>query len=186
MVDQQADRRTLPDLWKEEAAEEGQVCEEGTLPGLRQEIQEGQEGRLKRQSNRLLARFRVYPDKKTLFFMVYVWPTKKAMHYHVGMASEIKKDFLAIVCSNETIKFPKHGPRRKRPLLGQIHFYEDSLRMGIICHEAGHAALAWAERMGIDCKEKSQDQRNASHGEEQFCWALGNIARQIVIRTKDL
>ena len=145
----------------------------------------------------LLARFRVYPGRVGgLYYMVYVWPTKRAMQYWVkagingaGNTPLVGRrgDFKAICCSNTTLRIGyRDNPNRvarRLPLLGQIHFYKDSLRMGIICHESGHAALAYCDRMKIDFNEQPQKVGCASEGEEGFCWALGNIARQIVVGT---
>lgn len=138
--------------------------------------------------SQVLACFRVYPGRKrTLYFSVVVFTTKKDMNRIVNRSvpknCRRSKSFAAMVCSSKRIKFPKNKPRRTSPCLGEIFFYRDSLRMGIICHESGHAALAYCERMKIDPMQDVQRQGYASDGEEKFCWALGNIARQIVIGT---
>lgn len=143
---------------------------------------------------RLLAKFRAYPGPRSLYFKVFVWPTKRAMLFHVngacGAALRGRRDFEALVCPSTTVFFPKRGAQRTRPCLGHIHFHRNSLRMGIICHESGHAALAYCERMGFDVKEKvtARLTNTLDHetGEERFCYALGNIAREIVIGAEKL
>lgn len=142
----------------------------------------------------LLARFRVYPMRRTLYFQVYVWPTKGAMLWHVnrgcGMALRGRRNFEAICCPSDTINVKSGGRSRMLPLLGQLHFWKGSLRMGIICHESGHAALSYCERMGYDVKEKVTPAglgvMDVDCGEERFCYALGNIARGIVVGAEKL
>ena len=57
--------------------------------------------------------------------------------------------------------------------------------MGVITHESGHAALAWCREAKVDPCEMKLTDHDVSHGEEIFCWVLGNIARQIVLKAHE-
>lgn len=140
--------------------------------------------------HQLLTKFRVYADRTpSLYYECWIWRTKRAMRKWVraerpdSLARRGK--FLAIVCGYSITRYSKGKPARMLPVLGRMHFWQGALRMGIICHESGHAALGWCRRMKID-PTQSSDGNYASDGEEKFCDALGNIARQIAVRANAL
>lgn len=139
--------------------------------------------------HQLLTKFRVYPAGKGLYFHCFVWDTKDQMQRFVRAQNPGSKarraNFLAIVCGFSITHYSKNRPARMLPILGEIHFFRGSLRMGIITHESGHAAMQWCRRMKIDPTQATMDNAE-SEGEERFCWALGNIGREIVLRTLHL
>lgn len=119
--------------------------------------------------------FRVYPEKHTLYFVVFVWQTQKAMYDYYPL----RRRHLAC-CKGMEIRNIRTG--RWKPQLGEIHFTRSRLRMEIITHECGHAALQWAERMGLPVRQASAlkiTKVGPSENEERFCHALGNMAGAI-------
>jgi hypothetical protein len=118
----------------------------------------------------------------TLFFSVAVFETKKAMYrYYKKSQRGFKRvglGFEAIVVSRHTVDY-RGKVGRSRPKMGEMLFVRRSLTMNIITHESGHAALVWYRR-----KFPQQSFMERMDREEKFCYALGDIGRQIVIRTQ--
>lgn len=130
----------------------------------------------------LLAKFNIYPKGRWFFFQVFVWKKVSDMRRTLKSCGCPYRHTEAICCANRLIDCRKSRKVRKTGLLGQIHFYRGSFTMGIITHETTHAALAWAREVGCNPTTRNGD-RLASKEEEAFCWVLGNLARQIVLKT---
>ena len=56
------------------------------------------------------------------------------------------------------------------------------MTMNIVTHETGHAALAWFRRKYWN--QRDVDINSSMEIEEQFCYVLGDIGRQIVAKTR--
>lgn len=156
------------------------------------------------QAKPLHAKFRIYPQwsestngtgspgrprsSRWFYYQVFVWKRRDEMRKAIKDAGVIAPRCEAICCCNRIIRTQSKangGRSRLTGLLGQIHFYEDSFRMGIITHECTHAALDWAREAKVDPLERKHTIGCVSNGEEIFAWVLGNLARQVVIRADE-
>lgn len=130
-----------------------------------------------------VAHFRIYPEPglSSLFFHVRIFQTVEAMHAYVrtrpGNPARPGR-FCKGMCSWWTRISFRSGRGRTHPELGEIVLARRWLTMRIISHECTHAALAWARRRRVDVAERGRGQ-HVSGGEERFCGALGDMARQI-------
>lgn len=71
--------------------------------------------------------------------------------------------------------------------IGELVFSLSSLRMGIICHEAVHAGVQFMKAVGYDMNfTVPLNRTRANRKEELFAWVVGNIARQVVLKTQGL
>lgn len=131
----------------------------------------------------LLAKFKIHPRGRWHFFTVFVWKRVEDMRRELKRCGVRRTAHTeAICCCNEVINVSPDGKVRRTGCMGQIHFHRGSFSMGIITHECGHAALAWVRHKGID-PAHSDGSGDASESEEAFCWVLGNLARQVVLKT---
>lgn len=130
----------------------------------------------------LLAKCVVYPKGRWFYFNVYVWKRRKDMQQALQQGQIADVGHCEAICvSSITLDCTNRSPRMTG-CIGQIHFHSESFMVGIITHECGHAALAWARRVGVDLTEPKQAGDWASNAEEAFCWVLGNLARQVVLK----
>lgn len=131
----------------------------------------------------LLASFKVFPKGRWFHFRVFVWKRRRDMlvALHKGHIADIAH--CEAICVSNTVYACSNGRSRMTGLIGQIHFHRHSFMMGVITHEAGHAALAYCRRARVSPVEPG-DGVKASRGEETFCWVLGNVARQIVLKAE--
>lgn len=104
--------------------------------------------------------FRIYAN--SLYFKVYIWPTKKAMYEAIP---GVRRNYAAICRAYDVISGGK-----KRPIMGEIHFAVNWVTTAIVDHELLHAALAWARRVKLDLGVISTDEAAlASKEEEDLC-----------------
>lgn len=141
------------------------------------------------KSGKTLARFKVYPKGKWYWFDVVIWKKKSEMIAHLKRNAMIAKNpgYEAICCNMRIYEIDNEMRVRKTGKLGEIHFYAGNCTMGIITHESGHAAFGWARAKGLNASDtiSGSGQPDVGKGEEDYCWVLGNIARQIVIGMND-
>ena len=131
----------------------------------------------------LLAKCKVYPKGTWYFFLVCVWKRRKDMLQALRQGHVEDIEDCEAICVTNTVYACAAGKSHMTGCLGQIHFHQNSFMMGIITHESAHAALAWARRVGVNVTEaKPENQSHVSGAEESFCWVLGNISRQIVLK----
>jgi hypothetical protein len=127
-----------------------------------------------------LFRMRVYPEGRALYFLVNVWPTKRAMLRHVSWC---KPPFEAL-CSPYTKVNYRNGKGRTSPECGQINFYKKRIGSAAVAHEFAHAALAWARRVRLPAAHLLGDNDGArTHpDEERFCHALDRMIGTFIDR----
>ncbi len=134
--------------------------------------------------------FRLYPENASLYAIVNVWPTKKAMYQHRPLQRNHEAS-----CTDTTIIRCFNGKQRKLGLFAELNFYKRYLGMGCITHEITHAAFSWADRVKLPLSEISDNPLSqATSGavlpqdgpEERFCYALGEMCRQFVNRADKL
>jgi hypothetical protein len=123
---------------------------------------------------------RVYPEGRSLFFRVNVWPTKNAMHRHVTWC---KPPFEAL-CSPYTKLDYRNGNGRTSPECGQINFHKGQIGSAAVTHEFTHAVLAWARRVKLNPDDLFGDHDGAlaTASEERFCTALDRMVGTFVDR----
>lgn len=116
-----------------------------------------------------------------LYYDVKVYPTKKAMR--AGLRRAWLSDKCDAMCANHVHQKWNKIRFKTMPDIGCLYFHHDSMRVGVICHEAVHAALAWhrAKVGGRVLKLSGTRGGHAGKHEEDVCWVAGNIARQVVL-----
>lgn len=145
-----------------------------------------------------LARFRVYATygrgsgykKSSLYFMVYVWPTKKAM-----LDNRPKLGLARGSCDAHTFSFDEYADKtrkRKNPIVGEIHFHKRKVRAdaGIeaVTHETFHAAASLFRRLNMDFSKLSNEgmKRPKMDNEETIADVQGKMARAIMMKFHNL
>lgn len=123
-----------------------------------------------------LRTFRVYPEGNRLYFDVYLWRTLGEMRRYVREVWEVSgRAAWAWTIIPEPAHCPKSGKRL--PIVGEIHLARRYCQLEIVAHEVGHAAIAWAQRRGVQIVD---DDGEASHHEERFCYATGRMNQRIL------
>lgn len=116
-------------------------------------------------------KFRIYPENKSLYFLVNIYLTKKAMHAAIRLLGVSKKEVRRTLQAGVV---PLDG--KKLPICGMVFFHRKMLGVSTTSHEVAHAALTWARRTGL----------NLSKEEERFCAVTGELNRQLVNKCYDL
>ena len=140
--------------------------------------------------------FRVYPENRSLYAVINIWPTKTAMYRHRPLGRDYQATTKGVMVYD--VPPAKSGkPTRKRGLFAEINFCRACLGIGVVSHEMTHAAFCWAERRGLPLETvysaqnwKANRKRNSTMKldsvEERFCYALGEMCRQFTQRCYDL
>jgi hypothetical protein len=144
---------------------------------------------MKRIKAEPIARFRVYAWKSVLYFLVIVWQHKKDMlDYRVSMGLPRLRDCEAHTISYGVTRISPDGRRRKRPIVGEIHFHKARLGTEAITHEALHATASLLRRLNFDFADLNKEgiEGTLSGGsrvmnkEEIVAGINGKMARAIV------
>lgn len=123
------------------------------------------------------ARFRIYPERKSLYFAVTVWPDKTSMlaylrGQHLGTGN------CTAICSTHTRqRASKDGQWRTLPEIGEINCFRGGIGTLVLAHECGHAALGWAHRVGLDPMTESRGPMVSAEN-ERFAGVVGELIRQ--------
>lgn len=123
-------------------------------------------------------RFRLYPEKQTLFFIVHVWLTQKAMHRRLKKLGIPHSEHTQGTCS--AWRRYKNGaavPDRRTRDIGELNFHRGLLNAEIVSHEIAHAMVQWARRMRVDPLTDAGDDDESSDN-ERFCYATGRMMAQ--------
>lgn len=136
-----------------------------------------------------IARFRIYPEKTSrLYYDVRVFTSVRATRAylrHSPIPRTLGRSGLAM-CSTFTAMVVSPTGRRTLPKCGEIVFPVRALRAGVIAHECTHAALGWARRIGLQFTAETVTRRGwVSPAEERFCYALGELNRQVAVQVWD-
>ena len=142
-----------------------------------------------------LISFRVRPEDKSLYALINIWPTKRAMYEHKPLSRTHQALCMGVTIIDVSPKKSKK-PNRKRGIFAELNFYRNGIGTEVISHEFTHAAFCWAERRKLDLshvigdhnwkvRKRSQSMPSDSV-EEQFCYALGRMCRQFVSKCYDL
>jgi hypothetical protein len=123
--------------------------------------------------------FRVYPEHKSLYFEVRVYPTKGAMLRDVRGRHRS-------ALANDTIGYcacyPKSSRHTNKRRIGRIFLYRGALDHDTLAHEALHASLGYMCRRGIKSLEVTDSE--AAPNEELLCRCLGGMVGDICRRLK--
>lgn len=136
-------------------------------------------------------RFKVYPEKKKrLFYWVYVWPDRDAL---VERSKTLYPDFghnheTYGFCSLVKVwKVGSDGRKRRDSRCGEINFFREHIGAGIVSHEMTHAALGWAQRVGVMLEQYEDWSKSVvSDAEERYASAVGELVRQFYVRAHEL
>lgn len=144
-----------------------------------------------------LISFRIYPENRSLYAQVNIWPTKTAMYAHkpLGRNHEASCSGQQLIYVPPKSKDPKQR-RRKIGLFAELNFYRARLGVEVISHEMTHAAFCWAERRRLNLANaigehnwqirKHDAVLDQDGTEERFCYALGQMVRQFTQKCYDL
>jgi hypothetical protein len=78
------------------------------------------------------------------------------------------------------------GRTRTLPEMGEILFVAPLIDHEVISHEVAHAAIGWAQRIGIRPFGTGTDCQYAGPDEERYCYALGRMVLQVTERVAAL
>jgi hypothetical protein len=133
-----------------------------------------------------LAVMRVHPDPNNsrLYVHVRIWRTLKDFR---AARPDLGRGARGAFTGHQRYSF-KHGKQRKLPIFGTMELVRAWMGPTVAVHEFTHAAIAWAERVGLKGAEiVNPDWHPASAKtsvmpgdcpEERFCYALGNMYGQ--------
>jgi hypothetical protein len=142
-----------------------------------------------RKKHKPLARFRIYAPHSVLYFMVYVWPTKKAMLHNR------RREGLKGSCDAHTYSYDEYThktKKRKKPIVGEIHFHKRKVHAdaGIeaVTHESFHAAASLFRRLKMDFTQLSNEgmKQPKMDVEEVIADVQGKMARAIMTKLHKL
>ena len=126
---------------------------------------------------------RCHPAKPYVF-RVTVLKTREQLDAYRKDHSCVKTPCCAY-CNGYKLVNYKNGVGKVSNEIGELVFHVSSLRMGVICHEAVHAGVQFIKtcRFKIDF-DVPVNRTKCNKNEELFAWVIGNIAKQVVIKTR--
>lgn len=144
-----------------------------------------------------LASFAVYPmpGKRDLRVRVEIYASREDIQRVVRAEGRIggfrmrTRGLVAMCTGWEERRGPQHG-RRRLPTFAILRIPKDDLRMSTITHEAFHATMRWAQRVGIreinthgnnNGNNNMRWPRPVATDEERCAEAHEQICRQIVV-----
>ena len=141
---------------------------------------------MRRKNPKPIARFRVYAWNSSLYFMVYVWATKKEM-----LDNRPKLGLARGSCDAHTFSYDEYTDKtrkRKKPIVGEIHFHKRKVHAdaGIeaVTHETLHAVTSLFRRLNMDFQTLSLEgtERPKEDNEEVIADVQGKMARAIMLK----
>jgi hypothetical protein len=133
-----------------------------------------------------MKKFRVYVRYTSLYFLVQVWDTKKALEeYKLLQNMDDHEDCAAYVDSYDiyVVSRKKRGKpqtTRKMPQLGEINFYKGRLGTEVITHETIHAVSTYMRRRCKRFSEMDKENDNYMKFEEEFAYIVGRFNSDLV------
>lgn len=138
-----------------------------------------------------VVRFRVYAaygnkGRSSLYFMVYVWATKKDMLDNRPVLGLVRGS-----CDAHTFSYDQYADKtrkRKLPIVGEIHFHKRKVcadaGIEVVTHETFHAVASLFRRLRMDFEKLSYEgiQRPQTDNEEVIAEVQGKMARQIMTK----
>jgi len=142
-----------------------------------------------------LAIIRLYPERRSrLYARVRVWPTVRAFQ---KARPDLGRDARGACTGHQWFRFSKRR-RRKLGVFCTVELIIGWMGAGTMAHELTHAAIQWAERVGIVPAKifanagnwgrfsvgpipnlRTRKVLRADSSEERFCYALGEMYRQL-------
>ena len=129
-------------------------------------------------------RFRVYPENRSLYWTVRVFPTLLAMRRaHARYRGVVNKRIddgsklgaarkaKGLVAATTMVSFRKGRHARTQMSMGEVFLCKKYLGGGLVAHEATHAARYYFSRLKVPIEPESMDERLAH--------VVGNIVAQI-------
>lgn len=110
----------------------------------------------------MIDRFRIFcePDKPEFFWVeVYAWPHE--MQRRLKEAFQIEADDSHRAVSVTYIKERFRGEKRigESPEIGTIVLVRSDMDIGVVAHEALHAAFHWARRVKVNAVARRNEER---------------------------
>lgn len=134
-----------------------------------------------------IASFRIYPDtrntgKRGYYFTVNIFKTFKELRAKIKQngSSWSTKGTVGCCQAWRIIRTHGNGKRSYSKEIGEIQLCVKCMGIGVVTHEALHAALRWADYKGIKVETcKNEKLELCTDSEEDVCYALGNMCSQI-------
>ncbi len=133
-----------------------------------------------------VAYFRVFPESTSrLHYRVRVFTSERALRAYLrsGDLSRSLGRYGRALCSSwQRVRLTAKG-ERLLPDMGEILLTTRWLGTEVLAHECTHAAVHWAQRIGLQPMSDETVVRRrklASPEEERFCTGLGRMVRQLV------
>jgi hypothetical protein len=130
-----------------------------------------------------LASFRIYPEPASaLYFRVRVFASEAALALYVAaddLARPLPQGTRALCTRWTRDRRLANGRTRLLPDLGEILLTRGAIDAEVISHECTHAAIGWAQRVGLS-PFREPHPACASPDEERFCYGVGRLTAQIV------
>jgi hypothetical protein len=124
-------------------------------------------------------RIRLRPENKALYVTAHLFPTRRDMwramkRFGMGGVGSCGAAFLPF-----TRVVPLDSRGRVVPQFGVLFLNKEQIGCETISHEVAHATHAWARRVGW---KPDPDEGVHSENEERWCYAHGEMVRQLVNR----
>lgn len=134
--------------------------------------------------------FRIFPESSSgLYYRVRLFVTPDALGEYLR-ADDIDRAAAygaRALCSRWTrTRTTAAGRTRTLPEMGEILLVEHAITHEVISHECGHAAIGWAQRIGLRPFGTDVHAQYASADEERYCYALGRMVCQVTERVAGL
>lgn len=133
--------------------------------------------------------YRIYPESRHgLYFVVRLFTTRSALAACIRAYGRTPgRGTIGIVMPWRTSSWDQRW--RTGKFAGEIGLLAETAKNEVCAHEATHAALAWARRIGFADGIVATENARRRHApvmltrdcdEERFCYAVGRINKQIV------
>jgi hypothetical protein len=137
-----------------------------------------------------VACFRIFPESpRGLFYTVKLFATELAMRDYL-IADDIDRSAAygaRALCSRWTrTRTTASGRTRTLPDMGEILFVVPRIDAEVVSHEVAHAAIGWAQRIGLHPFGSDRHPQYAGPDEERYCYALGRMVLQVTERVAAL
>jgi len=137
--------------------------------------------------------FKVYPEKQGRnfgwYFVIKIYPDKETFNHAVNKRGHENLEFTrGLTTCHQAFLVSENGTEERKQDIGHIHLYRDCLGSETISHEATHAAIGWAREVEINPLDifNMDGSGNVTDENERFCYAQGQITRQIVEKCYEL
>jgi hypothetical protein len=134
-----------------------------------------------------VACFRVFPEPGSwLFYRVRVFATEDTLRHYLAADRDVDRTAAfhsRALCTRWTrTRVLANGRTRTCPDMGELLFVLPLIDSEVISHECSHAAIGWAQRVGLRLLHDAPGVQYARADEERYCYALGRMVKDVTER----